>query len=202
MNLDTGAVKAPSGAVALGQLPNAVRLPLGGAFAGAGRRVIVLPVRYLNGVRAEFSPLRPEGDIDTPLPAAWLTRPLPASYIGAGLAQLAMLRGEPFAFDAATGRGLIGGRVLVGMAGGVFVFASPESAAMWASIALARASRELALSASLPAASAAIWKAGRKAILTRRATALLRNAEKAASDRVGALLAESLWCAEKWGESA
>lgn len=131
------------------------------------------------------------------LPAAWAAFVLPEGYLCPMCAQLALLRGAAWVFDG--GRLQIGGALLMGAAGGVFAFASMETAARWVQLNRERAAAELAMLGKLTAGEAAAWVVKKRAGLAIRACAALENAAKQADvDKRGALLLEAAFCQEKW----
>lgn len=162
------------------------------------------PARYATAKLFGFA-YRPDLKMTAPpaalpvLPAAWVAWPLPMGYIAPSLAQLALLRGEVFAYDAATGRGLVGGRVLVGTAGGIFDFIDAATADEWRRANAQRGANELSTMAALPAASYATAKADKAAVLAARVPRLNLNAAAQSDPVIGAALhAEAAWYGGKW----
>lgn len=133
-----------------------------------------------------------------PMPAAWHAVALPVAYIAPMCAQLALMRGAAVDYDA--GRLRVGGALLMGRAGGVFNFASSDSAERWVQINRDRAAAELRAINKLSAAEAAAWRADRAAVLARYAVgvvgAMSRHAD--ADIRAG-LRAEADFSLVKWG---
>lgn len=122
----------------------------------------------------------------------------PVACVGPMMAQAALADGAAWEM---WGRALvIGGRLLVGPAGKVYAFASPETAAKWASNAAGAAQRERLLMATIDPAAAAGYKAKKRAklavIAARLCDAAARQHEVA---KRAALLAESDYCLSKWG---
>jgi len=131
------------------------------------------------------------------MPAHWQAFALPSAYLCPLVAQLALLRGEVAIYD--TGRLLIGGRVLMGRAGGGFNFQGPETAERWATLQRDRAAAEVAGLGRLTAAEAAAWKAQRAAVLADYALQVLAKAEKQADpQKQAAMLAEINFSQLKW----
>lgn len=175
---------------------------------GVGGALYVVPAAYLKTVQI-FSgvPIVPAGEgagqgggsgvVD--LPAAWQAVTLPAGYICPLLGQVALAQGEAVAYDAATKRLSIGGRVLIGTAGKVFAFATKAAADMWESINRARVARELELLAGLTAGAVVAFKAGRLAAMQARAERITANAAKTADpQKRAALTAEAGFYSTKW----
>ncbi|WP_265942483.1 hypothetical protein [Dechloromonas sp. A34] len=141
----------------------------------------------------------PGGGGSVDLPAAWQSVELPAGYICPLLGQVALARGEAVAYDAASKRLTIGGRVLIGTAGKVFAFASKPAADMWESINRARVARELELLAGLTAGAVVAFKAGKVEGMQARAARITANAAKTADpQKRAALTAEAGFYATKW----
>jgi hypothetical protein len=95
---------------------------------------------------------------------------------------------------------LVNGLILIGPAGKVFAFASPETAVRWVDNAKAVGQREAALRASLPADVLAGWAAKKREKLAVIAGRLVSAAAKQSDEaKRAALLAESDYCLTKWG---
>lgn len=119
-------------------------------------------------------------------------------YIGPVSAQRELLRGAAVVYDG--GGLLIGGARLIGPAGKIFAFASQASAEMWVGINRARAARELELMGGLDAAAAAVYRQRKAAALAKISAAVLTAAARQSdAAKRAALVAESSWCASKWG---
>lgn len=94
---------------------------------------------------------------------------------------------------------LIGGARLIGQAGKVFEFATPENAGRWVENARNIGQRERLLIAGIEPAAAALWKARKReklaVIAGRCVNAAARQGDEA---KRAALLAESSYCLSKW----
>ena len=113
-------------------------------------------------------------------------------------AQAALVAGEPWSVDGS--RLFIGGALLIGPAGKVFCFSSPETAARWVDNARNIGEREAALIATIAPEAAAIWKAKKRvklAVIAGRLVAAAGRCHDAA--KRAALLAESDYALSKWG---
>ncbi len=121
-----------------------------------------------------------------------------SGYIGPMRAQAALVAGSPWEMSGHSL--LIGGALLIGPAGKVFAFASPETAGRWVQNAVNIGSREVALRASLGPVALASWSAKKRAklgvIAGRVVAAAARQAD---AGKRAALLAESDYCLSKWG---
>lgn len=119
-------------------------------------------------------------------------------YIAPMTAQAALAGGAHW---LASGHELrVAGRVLIGPAGKVFAFASPETAGRWVENARNIGAREAALRASLPAAALDSWAAKKReklAVIAARVVAAAAGQGDEA--KRAALLAESDYCLTKWG---
>lgn len=132
------------------------------------------------------------------LPLEWACVALPDGKVGTLLAQVGLLRGES-ATRAEDGRLVIGERDLVGPAGKVYSFASPESAAIWAGIVEDRGRRELALSREMSLTARAAWLARKRRQLEFDAAHRVERAQRIAdADIRGALIADSTFALIKW----
>lgn len=136
------------------------------------------------------------------LPLAWAIAPLPAGKVGTLLAQVALLRGE-VAVLSGDGRLVIAGRDLVGPAGKVYAFASPESAAMWRDIAEQRSRRELELASGMGESRRAVWLARKRRQLEFDAARRIERAQHVADAGIrAALIADAGFALEKWAHYA
>ena len=94
---------------------------------------------------------------------------------------------------------LVAGRRLIGPAGKVFAFASPETAGRWVDNAKNIGIRERALIASIDPAAAAIWKAKKREKLAVIAARVVSAAARVSEEkRRAALIAEADYCLSKW----
>lgn len=119
-------------------------------------------------------------------------------YIGPMRAQAALVAGA--AWSVSGSRLTIGGAVLIGQAGKVFAFASPETAARWVDNAANIGAREVALIASIAPEAAALWKAKKRVKLAVIAGRLVEAAGRTHdAAKQAALLAESSYALSKWG---
>lgn len=121
----------------------------------------------------------------------------PVVYIGPMRAQAALVGGA--AWSVSGSRLTIGGAVLIGPAGKVFAFASPETAARWVDNAANIGAREVALIASIAPEAAAIWKAKKRVKLAVIAGRLVEAAGRMPdAEKRAALLSESSYALSKW----
>ena len=120
-----------------------------------------------------------------------------AGYICPMTAQAALAGGAGWSL---AGHGVrIGGALLIGQAGKVFAFVSPESAAAGVEGARAVGLREAALIASIDPATAAGWKVKKRAKLAVIAAHVVNAAARQAdAARRAALLAEADFALSKW----
>lgn len=117
--------------------------------------------------------------------------------IGPVMAAAAMLAGAAVAMEGPSLR--IGGRLLIGPAGKVYEFASPESAAAWLAGTKGAAVGELNALAVMPAARKAAWLDGKRQKLAAIAGRVVEAALKMTDEeRRAALLAEADYCLKKW----
>lgn len=136
------------------------------------------------------------------LPLGWACVALPAGKVGTLLAQVALLRGE-VAVLSGGGRLVIAGRDLVGPAGKVYAFASPESAAMWRDIAEQRSRRELELASGMGESRRAVWLERKRRQLEFDAARRIERAQHVADAGIrAALIADAGFALEKWGHYA
>lgn len=120
-------------------------------------------------------------------------------YVAPMCAQESLAAGAAWAFDPVARRVSIGGRVLVGIAGTPYRFASVETAATWCAAGAAVVIGERATVASLAPEVAARYVVRRREKLRRRAALLVGHA--AVQVDVGvqrALLEEAALCERKW----
>ncbi len=136
------------------------------------------------------------------LPLAWARWSLPDWKICTLLAQVAVLRGELAEYHD-DGRLTIGGRDLIGPAGKVYRFVSPESAAMWSGIALERGRREIELARGMDRARRVVWLARKRATLADFAAQRARHAAQDVPGEIrDALIADASFALVKWGHYA
>src|SRR5574343_63355 len=121
-----------------------------------------------------------------------------AVYICPLMAQAALADGAAWGM---VGDGVqIGGKLLIGPAGKLYAFASPETAARWVENARTVGLAERALMATIPAATAAGWKAKKREKLAIMAGRLVGSAlRQGDSMRRAAMLAEADFALAKWG---
>lgn len=121
-----------------------------------------------------------------------------AGYIGPMKAQAALVAGAGWMVSGS--RLIVGGKVLIGPAGKVFAFGSPESAARWVANAVRVGQSEANLRGSLDAAALASWAAKKREKLAVIAGRVVAAAAKQGDEaKRAALLAESDYCLSKWG---
>lgn len=122
---------------------------------------------------------------------------VPVGFIGPMRAQAVLTDGGAW---SVLGSGLVvGGALLIGPAGKVFAFASPESAARWVDNAKNIGVRERALALEIAAAAVASWRAKKREKLAVIAGRLVDAAARQYDEaKRAALLAESDYCLAKW----
>lgn len=122
----------------------------------------------------------------------------PAGFVCPMMGQALLTDGAGWAVDGHNL--LIDGARLIGQAGKVFEFATPENAARWVENARTIGLRERALMLEIDPAAAALWKERKRAKLAKIAGYVV-NAAIRQSDggRRAALLAEAGYCLTKWG---
>lgn len=136
------------------------------------------------------------------LPLAWVLVQLPQAKICTLLAQLALIRGEGVEYHD-DGRLTIGDRDLIGPAGKVYRFVSPEGAAMWSGIALERGRREIELARGMDRARRVVWLARKRATLADFAAQRARHAAQDVPGEIrDALIADASFALVKWGHYA
>lgn len=120
-----------------------------------------------------------------------------SGYVCPMMAQALLTDGA--AWNVSAARLAVGGAWLIGPAGKVYAFGSPESAAVWVANAAAAGLRERDLIAHIDPMTAAAWKAKKRAKLAIIAGRLVDAAARQddAAKRA-ALLAESDYCLGKW----
>lgn len=120
-----------------------------------------------------------------------------ARYVCPMVAQAALVDGA--VADVVDRRVLIGGGLLIGQAGGVYLFRTPATAAAWIEKTRAVAIREAAIIAGLDPATAEAWKARKRAKLARRADLVTAAAARQAdAGKRAALIEEAAVALEKW----
>ena len=123
---------------------------------------------------------------------------LKGGYIGPMKAQAALVGGAGWMVSGS--RLIVGGKVLIGPAGKVFAFGSPESAARWVANAVRVGQSEANLRGSLDAAALASWAEKKREKLAVIAGRVVAAAAKQGDEaKRAALLAESEYCLSKWG---
>lgn len=121
-----------------------------------------------------------------------------SGYIGTMRAQAALVAGAGWSVSGS--RLIVGGKVLIGPAGKVFAFGSPENAARWVANAVRVGKVEANLRGSLDAAALASWSAKKREKLAVIAGRVVEAAAKQGDEaKRAALLAESDYCLTKWG---
>lgn len=121
-----------------------------------------------------------------------------SEYIGPMKAQAALVGGAGWLVSGS--RLIVGGKVLVGPAGKVFAFGSPENAARWVANAVRVGQSEANLRGSLDAAALASWAAKKREKLAVIAGRVVAAAAKQGDEaKRAALLEESDYCLSKWG---
>ena len=118
-------------------------------------------------------------------------------YVCPMMAQAALADGAAWGM---VGDGVqIGGALLIGPAGKLFAFASPETAARWVENARVVGLAERALMATIEPATAAAWKAKKREKLAIIAGRVVNAAARQADAlRRAALLAEADFALAKW----
>ena len=120
------------------------------------------------------------------------------AYIGPMKAQAALVAGAGWMVSGS--RLIVGGKVLIGPAGKVFAFGSPENAARWVANVVRVGQSEANLRGSLDAAALASWAAKKREKLAVIAGRVVAAAAKQGDEaKRAALLAESDYCLSKWG---
>lgn len=118
-------------------------------------------------------------------------------YIAPMRAQRALYDGAEESF--AGGVLKIGGRVLIGLSGRPYAFASADTAARWCAAGRRVIEAELALVGRLGEETRAAWVARKREKLDARAAAILaRVAKQADGAKREALIDEAVWCEMKW----
>lgn len=121
-----------------------------------------------------------------------------AGFIGPMRAQAALVAGAGWSVSGS--RLIVGGKVLIGPAGKVFAFGSPENAGRWVENAVRVGQSEANLRGSLDAAALASWAAKKREKLAVIAGRVVAAAAKQGDEaKRAALLAESDYCLTKWG---
>lgn len=118
-------------------------------------------------------------------------------YICPMMAQKALADGAPWAMSghAVT----VGGLLLIGQAGKLFAFTSPESAEKWVENARNIGIRERSLIASIEPGAAVLWKARKREKLAKIAGHVVNAAARQHDDaKRAALLGEAELCLSKW----
>ena len=135
------------------------------------------------------------------LPGAWQAAALGAAgFIGPVSAAVALARGDTAEFSADGLR--VGGALLIGPAGKVYAFQSAATAARWVELNRGRPGREWALIAGLDAQRSAVAKERKAATLAAIAGQVVSAAGRCGDPaRAAALIAESNFCLNKWGEA-
>ena len=119
-------------------------------------------------------------------------------YIGPMKAQAALVSGAGWMVSGS--RLIVGGKVLIGPAGKVFAFGSPENAGRWVANAVRVGQVEENMRGSLDAAALASWAAKKREKLAVIAGRVVAAAAKQGDEaKRAALLAESDYCLSKWG---
>lgn len=119
------------------------------------------------------------------------------AYICPMMAQAALADGAAWSVSGSGVR--VGGSLLIGPAGKVFAFASPEGAARWVENARVVGLAERALMASIAPAKAAAWKAKKREKLSVIAGRVVNAAARQGDAlRRAALLAEADFALAKW----
>lgn len=125
--------------------------------------------------------------------------------VASGVAYVGPMRAQKLLTDGAAwhvsgSRLIVGGKVLIGPAGKVFAFGSPENAARWVDNAVRVGQSEANLRGSLDAAALASWAAKKREKLAVIAGRVVAAAAKQGDEaKRAALLAESDYCLSKWG---
>jgi len=119
-------------------------------------------------------------------------------FIGPVMAQAAMIEGADVAMDGA--QLLIGGNVLIGPAGKVYEFSSPNSAAVWVENTMNVGAREWEILAAMKPELRARWIEGKRKRLAKVATRVVDAALRVPDEaKRAALLDEADFCLKKWG---
>lgn len=122
-----------------------------------------------------------------------------AGFITPMLAQEALFAGASTRYAA--GSLVIGGKVLIGLSGRPYRFASESTAATWAASGIRVIEAERALVDRLGVAARSVWIAGKREKLLTRAGAIFERAMQQTNEKKRlALIGEALWCEAKWDE--
>lgn len=121
----------------------------------------------------------------------------PGAYILPMCAQAALFAGAGYTYDGAVLR--IGGRVLIGLSGKAYRFASAATAAVWCEAGRRVIEAELATVDRLTEPVKSAWIERKQEKLDARARAVVaRAAKQADAAKRAALLEESARCVSKW----
>ena len=119
-------------------------------------------------------------------------------YIAPMMAQAALHAGASSHLDESSFL-IVNGRVLIGIAGKAYQFASEETAAVWVERTRAAAAGEYSTRLNLSPEALAAWKARKRAEMEKRAAQAVGHALHQQDERIrAALVAESSFCLEKW----
>ena len=119
-------------------------------------------------------------------------------YIAPMMAQAALHAGAPSHLGDSSFL-IVNGRVLIGIAGKAYQFASEETAAVWVERTRAAAVGEYFTRLNLSPEALAAWKAKKRAEMAKRAAQAVGHALRQQDARIrAALIAESSFCLEKW----
>lgn len=131
------------------------------------------------------------------LPAAWRAL-VPGFAVGPLMAQVMMANGAA-RMRGIDGGATVGGAVLVSAAGRPFVFSSPASFEMWASIAAARVLREVELAEAMTPEARAVWLVSKREKLAKEARNRINAAARMADPAIAAaLIADADFALSKW----
>lgn len=123
---------------------------------------------------------------------------VPAGFVCPMVGQALLTDGAAWAVDGHNL--LIGGARLIGQAGKVFEFATPENAGRWVENARNIGIRERALMLEIEPAAAALWKERKRAKLAKIAGHVVNAAIRQGDEgKRAALLSEADYCLSKWG---
>lgn len=134
------------------------------------------------------------------LPPTWLAMVFaaPVAVVGPLMAQV-MLAANTVRRRNADGSAAVHEAVLVSAAGKPFVFSSPGSFEMWASIAAARVLREVELAEAMTPEARAVWLVVKREKLAKEARNRINAAARMADPAIAAaLIADADFALEKW----
>lgn len=119
-------------------------------------------------------------------------------YIAPMMAQAALHAGAAAHLNESSFM-IVNGRVLIGIAGKAYQFASEQTAAVWVDRTKAAAAGEFFVRQTLSPESLIAWEAKKRAEMEKRAAHAVGHALRHQDPRIrAALIAEASFCLEKW----